>query len=40
MRNILLVVTACLFSAGVLSMSMMSGASSHSLALPDLPWQR
>jgi hypothetical protein len=39
-RNILLVVTACLFSAGALSTWMMSAGSSHSLAMPDLPWQR
>jgi len=40
MHIILMVVSACLFSAGILSMWMMSAGSSHSLAMPDLPWQR
>jgi hypothetical protein len=41
MRIILMVVTACMFSAGALSMWMMSAGSSHSFVLPDLSlWQR
>jgi hypothetical protein len=37
MRIILMVVTACLFSTGGLSMWMMSASSSHGLTLPELP---
>jgi hypothetical protein len=41
MRIILLVVATCLFSAGGLSVWLMSASSSHNLVLPDLSlWQK
>jgi hypothetical protein len=41
LRVILLVLSACLFSAGVLSVWLISASASHNVIMPDLSlWQR